>query len=601
MIFAGALAAAAAGAVGVPAPHEALAQKPISRTTGYSPYEKETIDRALEALGAKVDKAAEGKIIEAVDIVRLDVLEDRDPIPEKVVGIEARKLLNSLHHTSRDFVIRREMLIKEGEPFVQVLADETARNMRNRMPLQVSIVIIVPLEGSAPDKVRLLVITKDIWSLRLSFDMAVTPGGLENLLLLPQETNVFGWHHTAQTQFQYQPESLRFGLAYKVPRFGASWIGAAAAASITVNQRSGEPEGAGVSLEVGQGLYSTRTEWGWGAEAGFGSSVVRRYVNARVGAFNSAATSTVRDNIPTEYKSRSYSASVGVTRSFGWAYKNNFGLTLNAASSEYRTFDLSRFDPAAAADFVQRFIPLGETRVYPALSWASFKNDFLRTVDVNTLALQEDFQLGHTLSASVYPVAKALGSSRDLWGISGSAGYRVPLGDGFANVAVTAFAENSGDVITDGSVAAGMSVVTPRFGIGRLVTSMSFSNRFANYLRSRAVTGGDDRLRGYPSNFFFGKDTVFYNLEFRSRSIEILKSAIGGVLYYDVGDAAQGLDKLSPKHSIGFGVRALFPQVNRAVLRLDFAFPLNRGPFPEQGIDARVDPMGFFFSFGQAF
>jgi hemolysin activation/secretion protein len=129
----------------------------------------------------------------------------------------------------------------------------------------------------------------------------------------------------------------------------------------------------------------------------------------------------------------------------------------------------------------------------------------------------------------------------------------------------------------------------------------SFVNRYRNYLRARTTTGGDDRLRGYPSNFFFGKDAVFYNLEFRSTSVEILKCALGAVAFYDAGDAAQGFDMLHAKQSVGFGVRALFPQVNRLVFRADLAFPLKRGPFPETGIPTAVDPVGFFFSFGQAF
>ena len=88
------------------------------------------------------------------------------------------------------------------------------------MPLQVSVVILVPLRGTTADKVKVLVITKDIWSLRLSFDLAVTPGGLEKLLLVPQETNLFGRHHTASTTFLFQPEAYTLGVGYKVPRFG---------------------------------------------------------------------------------------------------------------------------------------------------------------------------------------------------------------------------------------------------------------------------------------------------------------------------------------------------------------------------------------------
>jgi hypothetical protein len=475
--------------------------------------------------------------------------------------------------------------------------------MRASMPFQVSLVLIVPTKGSTPDKVRLLVITKDIWSLRLSFDVSVTPGGIENLLIVPQETNLLGWQHTISTRFQYQPETYTFGVGYKIPRFGKSWIGASTAASFTVNRRTGDVEGSAASLSVGQGLYSTRTDWAWGADVGYATGVSRRYVNAQVATFDSLTTPAVRDNIPTEFKTSSYAASVGVTRSFGWGFKNNFGLTMNASSSDVTTIgaDLAGRSPAAIADFRSQFIPIGETRVYPALSWATFSNDFLRTLDITTLALQEDFRLGHDVSASVYPVRKALGSTRDLVGFSGHVGYAVGLGDGLAAASVTLVQEYQDADLSDASVSGGLTAVTPRTGVGRFVMSSSFISRYRNYLNSKTITGGNDRLRGYPSNFFFGSDAYFYNVEFRSTSVEILKCAFGGVAFYDAGDAVQGFNMLHAKQSVGFGLRALFPQVNRAVFRFDLAFPLKRGPFPETGIPTPVDPVGFYFSFGQAF
>ena len=578
-------------------------QKPTSRSFEYSSYEKETIARALAATGLQLDAAPEGKAIERIDTLRLEVLEDRDPIPDDVIGIPARRLLNSLHYVSRDSVIRREVLLKEGEPYQQILVDETARNMRGNMPFQVSLVLIVPIKGTTPDKVRLLVITKDIWSLRLSFDVSVTPGGIENLLIVPQETNLLGWQHTVSTRFVYQPETYTFGLGYKIPRFGSSWIGAAAASSVTFNRRSGEAEGSAASVSVGQGLYSTLTDWAWGVDASYATGISRRYVNAQIATFDSLTTPGVRDNIPTEFKTSSYGASVGVTRSFGWGLKNNFGLTMNASSSNVSTIDadIAGRSPAAIADFRSRFIPIGETRVYPALSWATFSNDFLRTLDVTTLALQEDFRLGHDISASIYPVRKALGSTRDLIGFSGHAGYAVGLGDGLAAASATLVQEYEDTDLSDASISGGFTAVTPRTGVGRFVMSSSFVSRYKNYLNSKTITGGNDRLRGYPSNFFFGSDAIFYNLEFRTTSVELLKCAFGGVAFYDAGDAAQGFDMVHAKQSVGVGLRALFPQVNRAVFRLDLAFPLRRGPFPETGIPTPVDPVGFYFSFGQAF
>lgn len=597
----------------------ARAQKPTSQTTEYSPYEKEAIDAALKDLSLEIDPNPEGKTIGRIYGVRLEVLEPRDPGPEllKKVPIVSpvgryvtKPMLNWLHVLSREWIIRREFLLKEGDPYVQVIIDETARNMRSRMPLQVSLVVILPVkpkssEGALakPDTVDLLVITKDIWSLRLSFDVAVTPGGLENLVIVPQETNFLGLHHTAQTRFQLQPETYTLGLGYKIPRFGYSWIGAAASASVTINKRESSPEGSSIGLSAGQGLYSTRAAWAWDVDVGYSVGVSRRYSNAQVFEFDSRRTRE-REHIPFRYKSRTFGASASLTRSFGWAFKNNFSLSFNASTADYGLFDgdLVGVNPIAAADFKNRALPTSESRVYPSLTWSSFTTNYLRTLDINTLALQEDYRLGHNVSVSVYPVARALGSSRDLIGVSAKAGYTIPLGDGLTGASVSTFAENHEGLITDGAIGASFGAVTPRiFGAGRIVMNTSFNNRYKNYLNARTFIGGEDRLRGYPTAFFFGKDTIFFNIEYRSRAIEILKAQVGGVLFFDAGDAANGFDMLRAKQSVGFGIRTLFPQVNRLALRVDFAFPLKRGPFPETGSPLPVDPFGFFFAFDQAF
>lgn len=600
------------GALVVAAP--ALAQrKPTSTVTEYSPYEAEAIKKALAEKKLTVDPAPEGKPVGEIFVDRLEILEERDPGPEllkpvPILGplskVVTKGTLNSIHWLTRDWIIRREMLLKPGDPYVQVIVDETARNMRARMPVQVSLVVLVPVQSKEPGKVDILVITKDIWSLRLSTGVSITPGGLESLLLVPQETNFLGLQHTAQVQFQLQPLTYTFGVGYKVPRFGKSWIGASGSASVTLNRETGNAEGSAASLMLSQPLYSTRTDWAWSAKAEYAIGIARRYSNARLLQLDPSITPDAHERLPFAYHSRSFEASAALTRSFGWAIKNNFSLSFNAATSAYRRldFDVSGVAPEALAQYERFILPRGESRVYPALSWSTFTTNYLRTINVNTLALQEDYRLGHSVSVSVYPVLEALGSTRTLIGVSASAGYVVALGDGLAGLSGSWLSEDQSGTVTDASIGGSLGIVSPRFlGIGRLVLNATASNRYRNYLNSRSSLGGDGRLRGYPTSFFNGKDSVVYNLEYRSTPVELLKAAIGGTLFYDAGDAMQGFDKLRPKQSVGFGVRVLLPQINRLVFRADFAFPMNRGPFPETNTSTKVDPFGFYLSFDQAF
>ncbi len=560
---------------------------PSSRRAGYSPYEQATIDKTLRALDIRLDPGAEGKIIESVEVVRLEVIEQRDPAPE---------LLNMFHATSRDFVIRREALMKPGDRYLRVLADETARNLRQLQ--QLSLVVVLAATGKDPDRVRMVIITKDVWSLRLSWDLALTSGGLENFLLAPQETNLFGLHHVLRTQFTLQPESYTLGAGYRVPRFGLSWVGASAEAGIVMNRQRSEPEGYSWRAAVARPLYSTRTEWAWGAQAAASQSVARRYSNARLYI-------DPQTKIPFEYKTHSGSASASATRSFGWAYKNDLSAGYGVSTLVNRMFDLPGVDPAAVADFQRRNLPIGETRSGPFVQWRSYTTNFMGVTDFQTLGLQEDYRLGHDIYVQVYPNPRALGATRDLLGAYVGMQYTWALLDGLVRASAESKTElqlgggSAAGTLTDASLEGNLNVVTPRLGIGRLVFNTAVLSRYENYLNRQSFLGGSGRLRGYPSNAFAGKDFVVANLEFRSRPVEILSCQVGVTLFYDMGDAVSGFDKLRAKQSLGGGLRVLLPQLNRAVFRGDVGFPIDRGPFAGQG--KQVDPVNIYVAFEQAF
>ncbi len=141
-----------------------------------------------------------------------------------------------------------------------------------------------------------------------------------------------------------------------------------------------------------------------------------------------------------------------------------------------------------------------------------------------------------------------------------------------------------------------MRFTTPRTPVGRLHFDARVLDRYANYLNARSSLGGDSRPRGYPSGAFIGKDVVAATLEYRSRAAQILGCQLGGALFFDAGDAADGFDKMRIKQSAGFGVRVLFPQLDRVVMRADWGFPLTRGVVPTGGF-----PGDIVVTFRQAF
>ncbi|WP_437980519.1 hypothetical protein [Sorangium sp. So ce117] len=558
--------AATAGKQGGPAATAAPA-----RSEGYSSYESATIERVLSRLGATLDPAPEGKIVEGIDVVPLEVIEDRDPAPA---------FLNWFHALSRPYVIRREVLLAVGRPYERALADESARNLRDLS--QLSLVLVFAVRGGAPDRVRVAVVTKDVWSLRLNSDYRIAGGQLEYLFLQPSEQNLLGVHHAVAAQLALDPGALSLGVTYAMPRIGGSHVRLRTQANAITDRETGKLEGSSGEFIYGQPLYATQAEWAWELEISWRDEVTRRFIGTKLATFDAEATPG-DDRVPYRYRSDLMVGSYAVTRSFGGgasrssAVKHDVSVGIEASRKVYRLDAPGGLAPAAIAEFEERVMPVSDTRVAPTFKYATYSTRFLRVLDFNTLALQEDYRLGHELAILIYPVTTALNSSRSFLGISAAAAYTVALGDGLARAVVETVTELDGSQIFDASIEARARVHTPSFGVGRLVFDVRLFDRYRNYLNRKLVLGGDTRLRGYPTAAFIGEDVLSANLELRTRPLEIWSCQVAGAAFFDAGDAFDGFDDLRLKQSAGFGVRALFPQLSRVVMRADWGVPLTRG------------------------
>jgi hypothetical protein len=557
----------------------ALAEEaPASVTIAYSPYEMAAIRDAEKALGTEVDYAAEGKIVEGIDAIRLDPVDPHDPVP---------LALNAAHITTKHDVVVHEVLLRPGDRYRKILADESARNLRAFAYM--SIIVCVPMKGSAPNLVRVVMITKDVWSLIADVDFHVTSGGIERLMFEIEENNFAGRQVGISARSILQPESVSFGGAYVAPRLAGRWLKFQSEGNVIINRRSGEPEGSFGHAVIEQPLYTTRTPWAWSTGLNWNDEVYRRYTNADVARFE--------DTIPWVFRSRRIEQIATVTKSLGWARKNDFTLGLQLIRDFYRVRDESLYEPQQVAAFKTAAIPVGEARSLAFVQWRNYRNDFLRIVDFETLSLQEDYRLGPDIVLKGYPVLQAFGSTRDLVGARAAASYTISIGDGFARALVDTTTEAELHRIADASLGGEIRLVSPRTGLGRLVFDVTAQNRWRNYLNRLSVLGGEDRLRGWPTRYFVGKNVFATNLEFRTRPIQISSIQAGAAFFYDTGRAFnENFDQISPAHSVGAGIRLVIPELDRAVLRGDFGFPISAGDLP-----AGVLPMSFFFSFHQAF
>lgn len=567
-----------------------------------SDYERDTTRSVLSERHLEEEPAPDGKVIESVEIVRLPVLEERDIAPlflttDSAPGRDPElrsallDFINRPHVLSREEIIDREVLFKVGEAYRLDLADETERNLR-RLLRRLSLVLCVKAKGSKPDTVRILVVTKDVWSLRFAWDVKASSGGIESLSLAPSETNVAGMHHSLTAAYTMSPATHTMQLSYEIPRFGRSYWGASAQVATIVNRESGEREGGYGSLVVSRPLYTTRTEWGLNIGGSFRSDIVRRFVNAKLATYDAKITA-YDDRVPFAYTREATAFALDISRSYGVRYKLDLSFGAGVSRSHYSTPGLDAYEPEVVAEFQKRNVPTSDRRTYPYAQIRAYTTRFLHPVDVETLALQEDVRLGHDLYARVYPVLEVLGSSRSLAGTYLAGQYTMPLSDGYTRVGVESTTEFQGSDLVTGVLRGNARLVTPKLGIGRLVYDGSFVRRYKNYQNAYEYLGGLTRLRGYPTNFFQGQDIVSWNFEYRSKAIPVLSAQFAPAVFFDVGSASSDMLSARLFHSAGAGFRLLIPQLDRVVMRFDIGFPIDR--------PRGVEPMSFFFSVDQAF
>jgi hypothetical protein len=543
-----------------------------------SELEERSVTRALGPNPDR-DDAPDGKRIQSVDIVRLKVFDDDDPVPD---------VFNVFHVQTRERVIRRELLFEEGERYDTERIQETLRNLQ-LLP-QFGVVVIVALRGSEPGQVKVVVIVRDVWSLRLNYQFQGTPKSINYLFVNLSEDNLLGTRTRLGSIFTLQPDRYSIGALGVHPRILGSKVDGYALGRVFVNLDSGKPEGSEAVLSVTRPLIALSDKWAFLTGVGWDIEQTRFFSDRRL--------VLSEEGIPLAYRTAIVRGGAEVTRSFGRRDKFNLTWGVEAISREYSAERAPDVSPETHAAFVRHELPVSDTRYSPFFLLEHKTARFLATRDVETLSLQESFSLGQIATLRVYPALRAAGSSRDLLGTAAWLGYTWPWQGGLVRVLGNSNIEQGDSGRSQASVQAALRVVSPRLGFARLVADSALVSTYRNYLNRKLVMGGDTRPRGYVSAIFRGASGFGATLELRTFAVNILSARVGAVAFYDVGGTGGSVEDIALHQSLGAGLRILFPQVNRQCFRIDWAAPLTPGlgRIPDSPL-----PGGVFFTFGQAF
>jgi hypothetical protein len=281
-----------------------------------TPYESARVEGAKATLGitSEPDSDPVGKLIERIDVVVLDVFDDSDPVPDFV---------NVFHTRTRERVVRRELLFAEGERLAPARVEESARNLQKVR--QHSLVVILPFPGRAPDRVRVLVLVKDVWSLRLNFDVSASDRELTYLLVNPSEENLLGTHTTLGALFTLDPGTYSIGALALKRRLFASDLTGTLTASVIYGRASGRPEGSSGFFSYGEPFTRTDQRWSWGTGIYFKNETRRRFEGLRLTTFDAPSTPE-EEAIPIAFRAERTIGGFEVVRSFGTVHKLELGL-----------------------------------------------------------------------------------------------------------------------------------------------------------------------------------------------------------------------------------------------------------------------------------
>ena len=545
---------------------------PLAAGAAARGYEEQLVAWGLAQQGREREEAPEGKRVEEILVSSEEIVAPTDPYPQ---------LLNLVHIKTRPQVILKEVLLQVGAPYRNDLAEETERNLR-KLPV-LAIARVVPVKGTSPDGVGVLVVTKDLWSIRINSEFNFANLLLQRLRVRPSEQNFLGLNKALSLDFDLRLDTLSLGQAYSDRRLLGTFLTLTENAALIFNREDFRLEGSRGGVAFGLPLISLRSEWGYGLSAAWLVQRVRIFKGATVWQLPYPDSTSPTGEVPYIYDARSMAAAASLTRSFGDHYKTNVTAELGGYTRRYGAPPESPLTAEQRTWLASRYLPRSEDAIYLGASVQAFEARYQVLTNVQTFALSEDFQLGYSALLSLRWAEPALLSPSRFVEGGASARYRWLLGGDLLTVQAAAAARwvpGAAGTGTDGPwvnrhVALELHNVSPLLGPGRLMFRALVDLRADDLNHRLFLLGGGNGLRGVEAEQLVGPQMMLFNLEYRTLPINLWTLHAGLVLFADAGSAF--VDRPALVYTVGVGLRALFPQFDVEPIRIDFGWVIN-GP-----------------------
>jgi hypothetical protein len=565
------------------------------------PLERQAADDALALRGLTIDPAPEGLQVGRVHVVNLDVFLPRERVP--------LVWANFFHFTTREQHIRRESLLQPGDTYRQVLAEETTRNLHD--PSLSNVVAVLPVKAPRPGSVDVLIVTRDVWSLRLNTDFNHQQGQLTFFTASLSENNLLGRRKNLAAVFVMDQGSLSLGPNYIDPNIMGTRLKLQAAFYWTWARRPGELaagayEGTSSRFRLEYPLWSLARRWGAWTDFSHRFGVVRQFQGTTVrlvpldGSPRNACDPVPAPppgvpRVPWRYRQRQLGITSAVTRSFplpALIHRVSAGHELGLRRPSF-TDDFPD-DLTLRTLFSRQVFPRSERTSGLFARYELFTPAFRTLRNFDTFDFREDVRLGPAISLKLGRASAVVGSERDFSSFESTAELATDWLGGVQRVAASGEARLEEGSLTDRLLELRISLATPVLArAARLLAAGSAGVLSANQRKRYFAVGGDDGLRGYPVDEFVGCGAQYLaHFEARTMPLHLAFLRLGGLVFYDAGHAAAEARALALYHDAGVGLRLLIPQLNTYALRADWAFPLRASPTMPAGWPGRLS-LGF--------
>lgn len=509
----------------------------------------------------------DGKTVCNIHYATRDVFVPEEPFPT---------WLNGVHATTKVATAAIAFQLEVGEIYSEERIWETAEDLRN--PLVYSTVVVLPVSSMDEGCVDVLVVTRDIWSLRAGWDLDYSGGVLRELGIRFVETNLAGLNDTIGLSFLLSQGSWGLG-----PVWQADWIGgrnlfAQVELSAIFDRETGGFDGTAGILNFRQPIRTVDDSEGWEFSTQHRVATERNYIGREL------RTETVADPVTGEnfeIQRRWYETYLKsrVTRSWAFGVDNRHilhaGAFMDLVDVDARPMDASVTE-GALDEFTQKFLPRQERGLGPLFQYVFFQRKFIERVNYREFERTERYRRGFEARADIRYSEPYVGASDRFLSALALVAFREGFGsDGLIELAAlqsVRFQSPITDIRTEGV----LRIATPSGLAGRFVDRV-FVRRWArNEENEFYELSEQNAVRGLGGDSIEGSNAFVQNLEWRSRAVDIFSIRVGVAVFNDIGASWDPGEAPEWRSSVGFGLRLFAPQFMATVASLDIGFEIGR-------------------------